>query len=86
MDRPPGGNTGRNDAKGEDVGRVMRDASGGLMYLQYIQALERHGPPDDEAPSPGHAIRHCPHCGRRSMFRLDPEGMWFECLRCHRFA
>ena len=57
-----------------------------FLYRRYLQALARYGEPSDEPPSPGHVIRHCPNCGMRSMFRLDPEGMWYECLHCGHYA
>lgn len=57
----------------------------GLLYQRYLQALKRIGPPQDERPSPGHVIRHCHTCGQRAMFRLDPEGMWYECLHCKHY-
>jgi hypothetical protein len=62
------------------------DVERGALYLRYLQALNRYGPPEDPAPSPGHAIRQCTHCGRATIFRLDPEGTWFECSRCGHFA
>jgi hypothetical protein len=57
----------------------------GLLYERYLQALKRIGPPQEERPSPGHVIRHCHNCGQRAMFRLDPEGMWYECLHCKHY-
>jgi hypothetical protein len=64
---------------------TREEVSGGLLYRRYLQALKRIGPPQEERPSPGHVIRHCHTCGQRAMFRLDPEGMWFECLHCKHF-
>jgi hypothetical protein len=55
------------------------------LYQRYLQALKRLGPPEDERPSPGHVIRHCHTCGQRAMFRLDPEGTWYECLHCKHY-
>ena len=57
-----------------------------LLYQRYLRALARHGEPEEARPSPGHAIRHCPTCGAHTMFRLDPEGTWFECTRCGHYA
>jgi hypothetical protein len=56
------------------------------LYRRYLAALERYGEPEDTAPSPGHAIRQCARCGRARVFRLDPEGTWYECTRCGHFA
>jgi hypothetical protein len=53
-----------------------------LLYQRYLRALRRHGEPREEEPSPGHVIRYCHNCGQRAMFRLDPEGTWYECLHC----
>jgi len=65
--------------------RELRDS--GSLYLRYVQALKRYGEPDEEdRPSPGHVIRHCTHCGMRAMFRLDPQGNWYECLHCGEYA
>ena len=64
--------------------RELRE--GGSLYLRYMQALKRYGEPEEERPSPGHVIRHCPHCGMRAIFRLDPEGNWYECLHCGEYA
>ena len=56
------------------------------LYQRYLQALRVHGAPERKVPSPGHAIRNCTHCGQTSMFRLDPEGTWYECMHCGHFA
>ncbi len=56
------------------------------IYQRYLAALRRHGVPDPEVPSPGHAIRNCASCGQHTMFRLDPEGTWYECMRCGHYA
>ena len=60
----------------------------GSLYVRYMQALKRYGeaPEQDDEPSPGHVIRHCTSCGMRAMFRLDPEGTWYECLHCGEYA
>ncbi len=57
-----------------------------LLYRRYLRALSRYGEPEEPQPSPGHSIRHCPTCGAHTMFRLDPEGMWAECMRCGHYA
>lgn len=57
-----------------------------LMYRRYVDALRRYGPPEPSEPSPGHAIRHCAHCGQANIFRLDPDGTWYECTRCGQYA
>ncbi len=56
------------------------------LYERYVQALARYGDPGEETPSPGHVIRYCHTCGLRAMFRLDPEGNWYECLHCKHYA
>jgi hypothetical protein len=56
------------------------------LYERYLRALRRYGPPEPPSPSPGHAIRHCHACGQDAMFRLDPEGNWYECLHCGHYA
>jgi len=57
-----------------------------LLYRRYVEALKRHGEPEDPEPSPGHAIRQCVKCGQATIFRLDPEGTWYECTRCGHYA
>ncbi len=61
------------------------EVDGGLLYHRYLEALKRHGSAKEESPSPGHVIRYCHACGMRAMFRLDPEGMWYECMHCKHF-
>jgi len=68
------------------MARREEDLEDSFLYRGYVRALERYGDSRDERPSPGHVIRHCPSCGMRAMFRLDPEGMWFECLHCGHYA
>jgi hypothetical protein len=67
------------------VAQMQQEVSGGLLYRRYLRALEQYGDPEQEQPSPGHVIRHCHRCGQRAMFRLDPEGMWYECLHCKHY-
>jgi hypothetical protein len=57
-----------------------------LLYERYLTARRRYGEADDDGPSPGHVIRQCHACGQRAMFRLDPEGVWYECLHCGHLA
>ena len=56
-----------------------------LLYKRYMRALRRTGEPEEAEPSPGHVIRFCHTCGQRALFRLDPEGTWYECLHCKHF-
>jgi hypothetical protein len=62
------------------------ELSKGALYMRYVEALRRHGNADEDEPSPGHVIRYCTNCGMRSMFRLDPDGNWYECLHCKHYA
>jgi hypothetical protein len=64
----------------------LRTLESSTLYRRYLDALRRHGDPRDEAPSPGHVIRRCNHCGMKAMFRLDLEGTWHECLHCGHLA
>ncbi len=56
------------------------------LYQRYLDALERYGDSPAPQPSPGHQIRFCATCGLQTMFRLDPDGTWYECLRCGQYA
>jgi len=66
------------------MAQAPEELPGPLLYQRYLRALRRFGDPHEEqpAPSPGHVIRFCHACGQRAMFRLDPEGIWYECLHC----
>ena len=64
----------------------VEDLEKEALYRRYLEALERYGEPEEPAPSPGYAIRHCAQCGSHTMFKLDPDGTWYECTRCHHFA
>jgi hypothetical protein len=66
-----------------EAARNMEDR---LLYRRYLMALERYGSPEQEEPSPGHAVRHCTHCGKAAIFKLDPEGTWYECSVCGEYA
>jgi hypothetical protein len=67
------------------MAQSREEVEGGLLYHKYLEALKRHGTPEADQPSPGHVIRYCHNCGMRAMFRLDPEGMWYECLHCKHY-
>ena len=64
------------------MAQLREEVGQGLLYHRYVEALKRYGDSSPESPSPGHEIRHCRNCGVKAMFRLDPEGMWYECLHC----
>jgi hypothetical protein len=68
------------------MAQAQRIGTDQLLYRRYLQALERHGDPREDVPSPGHVVRYCANCGMRAMFRLDPEGTWYECLHCGHYA
>jgi hypothetical protein len=74
------------ERKEADMGEPALGFDDRLLYRRYLEALERYGPPEPQAPSPGHAVRHCPGCGKAAIFRLDPEGTWYECTRCGHYA
>ena len=60
-----------------------------LVYRDYLRALERMGTqavPEQQSEPDQLSARYCAHCEEMTMFRLDPEGAWFECLKCRRFA
>lgn len=67
------------------MAQASEEVQGDLLYQRYLQALRRYGESRSEEPSPGHVIRYCHNCGQRAMFRLDPEGSWYECLHCKHF-
>ncbi len=67
------------------MAQARQELSSGALYMRYVHALRRHGAPEEEQPSPGHVIRYCHTCGQRAMFRLDPEGNWYECLHCKHY-
>jgi hypothetical protein len=74
------------DGRGKQMALRIQDLERESLYRRYLEALNRHGEPEEPAPSPGHAIRHCPTCGAHTMFTLDPEGTWYECTRCKHYA
>lgn len=67
------------------MAQARDDLETAAMYRAYLRARERYGAAEPERPSPGHVIRYCHACGQRAMFRLDPEGMWYECMHCQHF-
>jgi hypothetical protein len=60
-----------------DEDRVLRD---------YLRLLTRDARPEPMLRSPGHDLRTCTSCGRRTAFTLDPEGTWFRCTACGEYA
>jgi hypothetical protein len=60
-----------------DEDRLLRD---------YFRLLTRKDHPEPMLRSPGHDLRTCPSCGKRTAFTLDPEGTWFRCSRCRAYA
>lgn len=60
-----------------DEDRVLRD---------YVRLLTREDLLEPMLRSPGHDLRTCAECGRRTAFTLDPEGTWFRCTHCGAFA
>jgi hypothetical protein len=76
----------RKDERGPIMGEPARELEDRILYRRYMDALQHYGPPEPRAPSPGHAIRQCPSCGKATIFRLDPDGTWYECTGCGHFA
>jgi hypothetical protein len=35
---------------------------------------------------PSWQMRTCAKCGARTWFRLEPQGVWYECADCGRYA
>lgn len=60
-----------------DEHRVLRD---------YLRLLTLDHGAEPMLRSPGHDLRSCASCGRRTAFTLDPQGTWFRCTRCGEFA
>ena len=60
-----------------DEDRILKD---------YLRILTHEGHPDLRLRSPGHDLRTCATCGRRTAFTLDPEGTWFRCTHCGEYA
>ena len=61
------------------------DLGGTTVYERYLAALSRTPRLEDAAPA-GHAVRVCARCGARTLFRIDPKGMWAECTECGKLA
>ena len=72
--------------KGGAMAQATERLQDDLLYQRYLRALRHYGEAREEEPSPGHVIRYCHNCGMRAMFRLDPEGTWYECLHCKHYA
>ncbi|MGH2691435.1 MAG: hypothetical protein ACRDHM_02925, partial [Actinomycetota bacterium] len=53
-----------------DEDRLLRD---------YLRNRTRSSQMNPRFGSPGHELRTCAECGRRTAFTLDPEGTWFRC-------
>jgi hypothetical protein len=60
-----------------DEDRLLRD---------YLRIRTKDGLLDPRLRSPGHDLRTCAECGRRTAFTLDPEGTWFRCSHCGAYA
>lgn len=67
------------------MAQAARETGDPFLYERYVQALKRHGATKPEQPSPGHVVRYCHSCGMRALFRLDPNGTWFECTHCRQY-
>ena len=35
---------------------------------------------------PSYQMRTCAECGAHTWFRLEPQGVWYECTECGRYA
>ena len=60
-----------------DEDRILRD---------YLRLLTQDAHTEPMLRSPGHDLRSCVSCGRRTAFTLDPEGTWFRCTVCGEYA
>jgi hypothetical protein len=56
------------------------------LLHDYLRIRTRAGGFDSKLRSPGHDLRTCTDCGRRTAFTLDPEGTWFRCGHCGAYA
>jgi hypothetical protein len=65
---------------------ATRELANDPMLGRYLAALRWHDSEDDPCESPGNDIRTCAACGEHTIFRLDPEGTWFVCSACGRYA
>ncbi len=68
------------------MAQAREELQTGALYMRYVEALRRHGKTEEPQPSPGHVVRYCHNCGMRAIFRLDPDGNWYECLHCKHYA
>ncbi len=82
----PQGERTRSDERGWVMAQAREELQTGALYMRYVEALRRHGKTEEPQPSPGHVVRYCHSCGMRAMFRLDPDGNWYECLHCRHYA
>lgn len=56
------------------------------MLRTYVRGLVHADTVQTRTPSVGPEERTCAHCGQRSVFRLDPDGVWTTCSSCGRYA
>lgn len=56
------------------------------LLRSYLRALARHGAPQGRDLGRGRQLRTCARCGERSVFHPDPEGGWYVCGACGRYA
>jgi hypothetical protein len=57
-----------------------------LLLERYLAARAVHGPAPEEKIGPGRELRTCASCGEHSIFKLDPNGTWYECSACGALA
>jgi hypothetical protein len=56
------------------------------LLRTYLRGLVNEGAHRSPARSPGEEMRTCAHCGRWTLFRLDPDGVWTTCSSCGRYS
>jgi hypothetical protein len=56
------------------------------LLRDYLRVLTREGHHEPKLRSPGHDLRSCAECGRRTAFTFDPAGTWFRCTHCGAYA
>lgn len=54
------------------------------LLRSYLRALHRRGGTHDVRLDGSRQVRTCSSCGARSVFR--PEGTWYRCTACGRYA
>jgi hypothetical protein len=42
--------------------------------------------PETDERLPSYQMRTCAKCGAHTWFRLEPQGVWYECTDCGRYA